>query len=150
MRNTLKQNEEHSQIKKKKLFVLLSSKKKKKKKTPKKILTKIWKKKYTYITKPSPSMASQAHGEPITGSSLTASPFSTKKKKKIQSQKLNPINPSRRWRLASHHVVAGWQRDQTPIQKQTKHRTQQTKHRAQRCLSKKKKNPQYTNQNQTL
>ena len=32
-----------------------------------------------------------------------------------------------------------WQRDQTPIQKQTKHRTQQTKHRAQRCLSKKKK-----------
>ena len=43
-------------------------------------------------------MASQAHGEPITGSSLTASPFSTKKK--IQSQKLNPINPSRR-------VVAG-------------------------------------------
>ena len=83
-------------------------------------------------------MASQAHGEPITGSSLTASPFSTKKKK-IQSQKLNPINPSRRWRLASHHVVAGWQRDQTPIQKQTKHRTQQTKHRAQRCLSKKKK-----------
>ena len=32
-----------------------------------------------------------------------------------------------------------WQRDQTPIQKQTKHRTQQTKHKAQRCLSKKKK-----------
>ena len=29
--------------------------------------------------------------------------------------------------------------DKTPIQKQTKHRTQQTKHRAQRCLSKKKK-----------
>ena len=84
-------------------------------------------------------MASQAHGEPITGSSLTANPFSTKKKKKIQSQKLNPINPSRRWRLASRRVVAGWQRDQTPIQKQTKHRTQQTKHRAQRCLSKKKK-----------
>ena len=52
-------------------------------------------------------MASQAHGEPITGSSLTASPFSTKKKKKIQSQKLNPINPSRRWRLASRRVVAG-------------------------------------------
>ena len=54
-------------------------------------------------------MASQAHGEPITGSSLTASPFSTKKKKKkkIQSQKLNPINPLRRWRLASRRVVAG-------------------------------------------
>ena len=52
-------------------------------------------------------MASQAHGEPITGSSLTASPFATKKKKKIQSQKLNPINPSRRWRLASRRVVAG-------------------------------------------
>ena len=51
-------------------------------------------------------MASQAHGEPITGSSLTASPFSTKKKK-IQSQKLNPINPSRRWRLASRRVIAG-------------------------------------------
>ena len=42
----------------------------------------------------------------------------------------NPITSRRRW-----------QRDQTPIQKQTKHRTQQTKHRAQRCLSKKKKNP---------
>ena len=88
-------------------------------------------------------MASQAHNEPITGSSLTASPlqaspFSTKKKK-IQSQKLNPINPSCRWRLASRRVVAGWQRDQSPIQKQTKHRTQQAKHRAQRCLSKKKK-----------
>ena len=40
----------------------------------------------------------------------------------------NPITSRRRW-----------QRDQTPIQKQTKHRTQQTKHRAQRCLSKKKK-----------
>ena len=51
---------------------------------------------------------------------------------------MNPINLSRRWRLASRRVVAGWQRDQTPIQKQTKHRTQQTKHRAQRCLSKKK------------
>ena len=51
-------------------------------------------------------MAIQAHGEPITGSSLTASPFSTKKKKKIQSQKLNPINPSRCWRLASRRVVA--------------------------------------------
>ena len=51
-------------------------------------------------------MASQAHGEPITGSSLTASPFSTKKKK-IQSQKLNPINPSRCWCLASRHVVTG-------------------------------------------
>ena len=56
-------------------------------------------------------MASQAHNEPITGSSLTASPlqaspFSTKKKK-IQSQKLNPINPSCRWRLASRRVVAG-------------------------------------------
>ena len=50
-------------------------------------------------------MASQAHGEPITGSSLTANPFSTKKKK-IQSQKLNPINPSRCWRLASRRVVA--------------------------------------------
>ena len=89
-------------------------------------------------------MASQAHNEPITGSSLTASPlqaspFSTQKKKKIQSQKLNPINPSCRWRLASRRVVAGWQRDQSPIQKQTKHRTQQAKHRAQRCLSKKKK-----------
>ena len=48
----------------------------------------------------------------------------------------------------THHVAGAWQnlitsrrrwqRDQTPIQKQTKHRTQQTKHRAQRCLSKKK------------
>ena len=49
----------------------------------------------------------------------------------------------------THHVAGAWQnpitsrhrwqRDQTPIQKQTKHKTQQTKHRAQRCLSKKKK-----------
>ena len=49
----------------------------------------------------------------------------------------------------THHVAGAWQnpitscrrwqKDQTPIQKQTKYRTQQTKHRAQRCLSKKKK-----------
>ena len=92
-------------------------------------------------------MASQAHGEPITGSSLTANPFSTKKKKNTESE-IEPNQPitSLAPGITSRHR---WQRDQTPIQKQTKHRTQQTKHKAQRCLSKKKKNLQYTNQNQT-
>ena len=59
-----------------------------------------------------------------------------KKQKNTENQKLNP---SRRWKnpITSHRH---WHRDQTPIQKQTKHRElQQTKHRAQRCLSKKKK-----------
>ena len=64
--------------------------------------------------------------------------FSTKKKKNTKNQKLNP---SHHWQnpITSRRR---WQRDQTPIQKQTKHRElQQTKHRAQRCLSKKKKSP---------
>ena len=38
-------------------------------------------------------MASQAHGEPITGSSLTASPFSTKKKKKNTESEIEPNQP---------------------------------------------------------
>ena len=57
------------------------------------------------------------------------------------------MNPSCRWQnpIMSRRR---WQRDQTPIQKQTKHRElskpnievlQQTEHRAQMCLSKKKK-----------
>ena len=83
-------------------------------------------------------MASQAHGEPITGSSLTASPFSTKKKKKNTESEIEPNQPIT---LLAPGITSRcrWQRDQTPIQKQTKHTTQQTKHRAQRCLSKKKK-----------
>ena len=44
-------------------------------------------------------MASQAHGEPITGSSLTASPFSTKKKKKYRV---------RNWTQSTHHVASAW------------------------------------------
>ena len=68
----------------------------KKKKNPKKIWTKIWKKKkiYTYITKPSPSMASQAHGEPITGSSLTGhgKPILNQKKKNTESE-IKPNQP---------------------------------------------------------
>ena len=86
-------------------------------------------------------MASQAHGEPITGSSLTASPFSTKKKKKIQSQKLNPINPSRRWRLASRRVVTS--RGEIKPQYKSKPNTElskpNTKHRG--VYQKKKKIP---------
>ena len=42
-------------------------------------------------------MASQAHGEPITGSSLTASPFSTKKKYRV-----------RNWTQSAHHVAGAW------------------------------------------
>ena len=86
-------------------------------------------------------MASQAHGEPITGSSLTASPFSTKKKK-IQSQKLNQINPSRR-------VVAG--RGEIKPQYKSKSNTELSKPNTEHTevFIKKKKNPQYTNQNQT-
>ena len=50
-------------------------------------------------------MASQAHGEPITGSSLTASPFSTKKKNTESEIELNQpimslapgITSRRRW-----------------------------------------------------
>ena len=90
-------------------------------------------------------MASQAHDEPITGSSLTASPrILNKKKKKTKNEK---SNTSRRWRLQkSHHIASSLAeiKPHYPIQKQTKHKTQQTKHtdtedRAQRCLSKKKK-----------
>ena len=83
-------------------------------------------------------MASQAHGEPITGSSLRANSFSTKKKKKNTESEIEPNQPNT---LLAPGITSRrrWQRDQTPIQKQTKHRTQQTKHRAQRCLSKKKK-----------
>ena len=87
-------------------------------------------------------MASQAHGEPITGSSLTASPFSTKKKK-IQSQKLNPINPSRRWRLASRRVVTG--RGEIKPQYKSKSNTElskpNTEHRGVYQKKKKKKSP---------
>ena len=86
-------------------------------------------------------MARQANGEPFTGSSLTASPlqaspFSTKKKNTDSE-----IEPNQPITLLAPGITSRcrWQRDQTPIQKQTKHRTQQTKHRAQRCLSKKKK-----------
>ena len=68
------------------------------------------------------------------------------------------MNPSCRWQnpIMSRRR---WQRDQTPIQKQTKHRElQQTKHKGSpanqtqstEVFIKKKKNPQYTNQNQTL
>ena len=60
------------------------------------------------------------------------------KKKKNTESKIEPNQPimSLVPGITSRHR---WQRDQTPIQKQTKHRTQQTKHKAQRCLSKKKK-----------
>ena len=96
-------------------------------------------------------MASQAHDEPITGSSLTASPFSTKKKKKIQSQKLNPINPSRRWRLASRRVVAGREiKPQYKSKPNTELNKPNTEHKCVYQKKKKKKNPQYINQNQTL
>ena len=96
-------------------------------------------------------MASQAHGEPITGSSLTASPqiFNKKKKKNTENEK---SNPSRRWRLAeSHHVASSLAERSNPI---TQHKskpntlTQRTEHRGV-YQKKKKKNPQYTNQNQT-
>ena len=96
-------------------------------------------------------MARQANGEPFTGSSLTASPlqaspFSTKKKKKkIKSQKLNPINPSRRWRLASRRVVAGQQRDQSQYKSKPNRQTQNSANQTQSIevfiKKKKKKSP---------
>ena len=55
-------------------------------------------------------MASEAHGELITGSSLTASPqiLNQKKKKKIQRIEIEPITslvlakiPSRRWQISN-------------------------------------------------
>ena len=64
-------------------------------------------------------MASQAHGEPITGSSLTASPFATKKKNTESEIEPNQPITSLAPGITSRHR---WQRDQTPIQKQTKHK----------------------------
>ena len=90
-------------------------------------------------------MASQAHGEPITGSLLTGhgKPI-LNQKKKIQSQKLNPINPSRRWRLASRRVVAGWQRDQSQYKSKSNRQTQNSANQTQSTevfIKKKKKSP---------
>ena len=90
-------------------------------------------------------MASQAHGEPITGSSLTGhgKPI-LNQKKKIQSHKLNPINPSRRWRLASRRVVAGWQRDQSQYKSKPNRQTQNSANQTQSTevfIKKKKKIP---------
>ena len=85
-------------------------------------------------------MASQAHGEPITSSSLTTSPFPTKKK--IQSQKLNPINPSRRWRLASRRVVIGREiKPQYKSKPNTELSKPNTEHRGVYQKKKKKKSP---------
>ena len=94
-------------------------------------------------------MASQAHGEPITGSSLTASPFSTKKKKNTESEiepnqpitSLEPgITSRRRW-LAERS-------NPNTKANQTQNSANQTQS-TEVFIKKKKKNPQYTNQNQT-
>ena len=98
-------------------------------------------------------MASQAHGEPITGSSLTGhgKPILNQKKKNTEleikpNQPITSLAPGitsrRRW-LAERSI---------PIQKQTKQANTElskpnTEHRG--VYQKKKKNPQYTNQNQT-
>ena len=75
------------------------------------------------------------------GSSLTASPrILNQKKKKKKLQRIRKSNPSRRW-----------QRNQTPILSiQSKSKTNSSKPNTEVFIQKKKKNPQYTNQNQTL
>ena len=72
-------------------------------------------KKKKIITKPSgPSPV--AHDEPITGSSLTASPQILNQKKKKKNTENEKSNPSRLWHLAeSHHVTSSLAERLNPI-----------------------------------
>ena len=98
-------------------------------------------------------MASQAHNEPITGSSLTASPlqaspFSTKKENTDSEIEPNQPITSLAPGITSRRR---WQRDQTPLPNTKANQTQNSANQTQstKVFIKKKKNPQYTNQNQT-
>ena len=121
---------------------------KKKKKTQKKFELK-YEKKNTYITKPSPSMASQAHGEPITGSSLTASPFSTKKKNTESEIEPNQPIMSLAPGITSRRRWLAERSNPNTKANQTQNSANQTQSTEVFIKKKKKKNPQYTNQNQT-
>ena len=78
----------------------------------------------------------------MTGVQTCALPIFNQKKKKIQSQKLNPINPSRCWRLASRRVVAGREiKPQYKSKPNTELSKPNTEHRGVYKKKKKKKIP---------
>ena len=91
-------------------------------------------------------MASQAHGEPITGSSLTASPFSTKKNTESEIEPNQPITSLAPGIMSRRRWLAERSNPNTKAN-QTQNLANQTE--STEVFIKKKKNPQYINQNQT-